>query len=119
MHSFLTAVESGCGDFHPKFSLRHLQPTVKFGGFSVTVWGAIWRAGRSELVVCDRIVNAEKYISILDQGLLSAFHSGKLRRRSTLFMQDGAPCHYAKTKDWLAKEGIKRLPCQMFTKSVA
>ena len=94
-----------------EFSLRHLQPTAKFGGFSVMVWGAIWTAGRSELVVCDGNVNAEKYISILDQGLLSAFDSGKLRRRSTLFMQDGAPCHTAKkTKDWLANKGIKCLP---------
>ena len=93
-----------------EFSLRHLQPTVKFGGFSVMIWGAIRTTGCSELVVCDVNANAEKYISILDQGLLSAFHSGKLRRRSTLFMQDGAPCHTAKkTKDWLAKERIKCL----------
>ena len=94
-----------------EFSLWHLQPTVRFGGFSLMVWDAIWTTGRSELVVCDGNVNAEKYISISDQGLLPAFHSGKLRRRSTFFMQDGAPCHIAKkTKNWLAKEGIKCLP---------
>ena len=75
------------------------------------VWGDIWIAGRSELVVCDRNVNAEKYISILDHELVPAFYSGKLCHRCTLFMQDGAPCHTAKkTKNWLAKEGIKCLP---------
>ena len=63
------------------------------------------------LVVCDGNVNAKKYINILNQGLLLAFHSGKLRCHSTLFMQDRDPCHTAKkTKDWLAKEGIKCLP---------
>ena len=52
-----------------------------------------------------RNVNAEKYINILDQGLLPEFHSGKLHRRSIFYMQDGAPCHTAKkTKYWLAKE---------------
>ena len=103
-----------------EFSLWHLQLTVKFGGLSVMIWGAIWTAGRSELVVCDGNVNGEKYINILDQGLLLAFHSRKMRRRCTRFIQDGAPCHTTKkTKDWLAKEGIKCSPWQMFTKSVA
>ena len=75
------------------------------------VWGVIWTAGHSELVICDVNVNAEKYISILNQGLLPAFDSGKLCHHYILFMQDGAPCHTAKkTKDWFAKERIKCLP---------
>ena len=56
-------------------------------------------------------INAEKYISILDQELLPAFDSGKLCCHSTFFMQDRVSCHTAKkTKDWLVKEGIKCLP---------
>ena len=118
LHSFLTAVQIWVWWLpSQEFSLRHLQPTVKFGGFLVMVWGAIWTAGRSELVVCDGNVNAEKYISILDQGLLPAFHSGKLRRRSTLFMQDGAPCHTVeKDKGLLGKRRDKMFT---MTKSVA
>ena len=71
------------------------------------VWGAIWTAGRSELVVCDGNINAEKYINILDQGLLAAFDSGKLRCRCTLFMQDGALCHTAKDKRLVGKRRDK------------
>ena len=56
------------------------------------IWGAIWTARRFELVICDGNVNAEKQISILDQGLLPTF----LGCHSTLFMQDGAPCHTEK-----------------------
>ena len=112
LHSFLTAVESGCDGFHPKNFLCGI--CIQQSGlvaFQCLVWGTIWTAGRSELVVCDGNVNAEKYISILNHGLLPAFRSWKLRHRFTLFMQDGAPYHTAKnTKDWLAKEGIKCLP---------
>ena len=56
------------------------------------VWDVIWTAGHSKLVVCDGNVNAEKYISILENDvMLPAFHSGKLRCRCTFFMKDRAP----------------------------
>ena len=62
-----------------EFSLQHLY-IAKSTLVAFQLWSgvAIWTAGRSALVVCDGNVNAEKYISILDQGLLPVFDSGKL-----------------------------------------
>ena len=78
-----------------EFDLKILQPTVKHGGFSVMVWGAIWSDGRSDLVECEANINSAKYVSILHEGLLPIFSSGKMSKVNSLFMEDGETCHSA------------------------
>ena len=60
------------------------------------VWGAIWINEHSSFVECVENVNSEKYIFILQQGLLALFAGGQLDKIRTLFMGDSAQCHSAK-----------------------
>lgn len=96
------------------FDLNCLQPTVKHS-FSVMVWGAIWFNGRSKLIHCQGSVTSIVYHNILQQGLLPIYTAGDISKQETLFMQDNAPVHTAKTtKAWLQQEGISclRWPAQ-------
>ena len=93
-----------------EFWMNRLQPTVKHGGFSVMVWGAIWHDGKSKLVVCEGRINSAKYIEILKEGLLPIFASAHVDKNHHLFMEDGAPCHSAKTTQaWYQENGIQKL----------
>lgn len=56
-------------------SLYPLVVTVKYGGLSLMVWGAIWNTGCSDLVECIGDNNARKYISVSQKGLRSIFFS--------------------------------------------
>ena len=95
-----------------EFDLKRLQSTVKHGGFSVMIWGAIWSDGRSDLVECEANINSAKYVSILHERLLPIFSSGKMNKVNSLFMEDGAPCHSGRvTQHWLSQNGINKLPC--------
>ena len=92
------------------FWMNRLQPTVKHGGFSVMVWGTIWHDGKSELVVCKGRINSTKYIEILKEGLLPIFASAHVDENHHLFMEDGAPCHSAKsTQAWHQENDIQKL----------
>ena len=84
---------------------------MKHGVFSVMVWGAIWSDGRLDLVECKANITPAKYVSILHEGLLPILSSGKMNKVISLFMEDGASCHYARaTQHWLSQNGINKLP---------
>lgn len=90
---------------------KFLHQTVKYGGVNIMVWGAIWYGGRSQLVICDGNINAAKYIQILTEGLLPIFDNAILSKEDATFMEDGAPCHKARTTTtWKEEQGIRILP---------
>ena len=93
---------------HRAYQAKRLQATVKFGGGSVMVWGAIFKGGGSKLVLCDGRMNSANYITVLEDGLLPILNS---QNGNLIFMEDGAPCHTAKaTQKWQSDRDVDKLP---------
>ncbi|CAK9796240.1 Transposable element Tcb1 transposase [Anthophora quadrimaculata] len=80
---------------------KNLIPTVKHGGGSVMVWGAIAAAGVGNLAFIDGILDRHLYKSILEKHLQPSVDSLGMGR-DWIFQQDNDPKHTARlVKDWL------------------
>lgn len=74
------------------------------------VWGCLTGEGTGELIRIDGNVNTDKYIKILEQGLIKTIEDYDFDAKKVLFMQDGAPAHTAKaTLNWLKLQGINKI----------
>lgn len=71
------------------------------------VWGCITAKGPGPLYFVNGIMNADKYIQLLDNAFLPKLHLLFRRRQRYIFQQDGAPCHTAKSvKNYLSSKNI-------------
>lgn len=103
MQSYM--VSSGC-----QLLDHHVRQTVKFGGKSVMVWGAISYTGVGKLVFIDTRMTAEDYIDILNTGYAETLSMHGLDFESSILQQDNDPKHLARcTKRWLLEHNIRLL----------
>lgn len=92
-----------------EFNPQCLRKTVKFPQ-KIMVWGAISVHGTSRLHIVSGMMNAQKYISVLQTRLLPQIKDWRCEN-DWIFQQDSAPCHTAKAvKTWIAKNNVKVLP---------
>lgn len=83
-----------------------LKRKVKFPA-SVMVWGSMSAKGVGRLHFVEGIVNANKYIGILQTYLKPTEEECRRAGLEFIFQQDGAACHTAKTvKNWFAENDI-------------
>ena len=83
-----------------ELDIKRLQPTVTNCGYSVMAWGPIWSDVCSELVECQGNITSVKNVSILLEGILPIFSSGKMIKNESLFMEDGPTCFIAKNTQY-------------------
>jgi len=84
-----------------RFRNDYVCKTVKFGGRSLLLWGAIKAVGCRILLRCQLIFDSSKYQSILDEGLRDLYD------RNSVPMHDGALCHRSvSTRLYLKRKNI-------------
>lgn len=75
------------------FDRRYMDAHEKYGGGSVMVWGCMTQFGFERLVRIQGKMDAEKYVSILEDGLLHTLDDHFLLPSNILFQQDNDRKH--------------------------
>src|SRR6185369_10602063 len=80
---------------------RHVQPTVKFGGGRIFVWGCMTWEGIGYMCRIKSKLNAQLYVDILEEDFQKTLDYYGLSPNDIIFMQDNDPKHKAKrTRRW-------------------
>lgn len=86
------------------FDARYTKKYVAHDHEQVMVWGCITSAGAGRLRRIDGTLDAEKYVSVLEQGLLGTLKDYNLNPLEVVFQHDNDPKHKSrKAQDWLLK----------------
>jgi len=89
---------------------KEVQGTVKFGGGSLMVWGCMGRNGVGILAEVEGRMDAEQYVSILEDNLLPSMENSGIPEESIIFQHDNDPKHFSKrAQNWFKSEEIRLL----------
>ena len=75
---------------------REIQSTVKFGGGNIMVWGYMGWDSVGQLAEVEGRMNADQYIDILENHLLSSIEECRFPAQDLIFQQDYNPNHTSK-----------------------
>ena len=89
---------------------REVQGTVKFDGGNIMVWGCMSWEGVGNLAEIEGRMDANQYVKILGDHLLSSMEESEISLEDLIFQQDNDPKHTSKTaKQWFEDHDIALL----------
>ena len=86
-----------------EFLEQNVRKTVKHGNGSLMVWGCVTAWGTGRLIRIDGIMDAVKYVEIVEEGLLGTLSDYGLTNNDVIFQQDNDPKH---TANWLKSSSM-------------
>jgi hypothetical protein len=91
-------------------SPRLVEPTLKFGGGSVMMWGCMFWDGVGYAAKIDGRMDKELYVKILEEDLQSSVEYYGFDTDDIIFQQDNDPKHTSKlARQWFEDNGYKVL----------
>ena len=89
---------------------QHVQPTVKFGGGHVMIWGCMTAHGVGYMCRIEGKMDAELYEEILEDHLFKTMCYYKMDKCQTIFQQDNDPKHTSKQcQQWFKDKKVQLL----------
>jgi transposase len=89
---------------------RIVNPTVKFGGGSIMIWGCMFWEGVGTMEHIAGRMTAERYVAILDGSYQQALEKYNKEAKEVIFQQDNDPKHTSKlARKWFKDHGINLL----------
>lgn len=83
---------------------RTVEPTVKYGGGSLMIWGCITAYGVGYLSRIDGGLDADLYCQILQDDLIKTMDYYKMKKEITIFQQDNDPKHTSRKAKTVLEE---------------
>lgn len=81
---------------------QHVQPTIKFGGGNIMVWGCMTWEGVGNLRLIEGNMDKFVYREILEMELMNTIYMHDLGEENVIFQHDNDPKHTSKyVTDWL------------------
>ena len=89
---------------------REVQGTVKFGGGNIMVWGCMGWNGVGLLAEVEGRMDADQYVSILEDHMLSSLEESGISEEEVIFQQDNDFKHTSrKAQKWMEDHNITLL----------